>query len=604
MKNSRILFFLLIGLLIGISSCRDDEDRIVEIIDPNPGLMIEGTVSGQVTDSNGNPIDNAIVSLEGERIATNQNGLYSFSDMPLMEGSRVVLKVSKADYFETSRAFTTTKNRSIVNFELVSKIANFTTVVSTNEAALNVSVNGLTSFINIPPNAYVLDGTSAPYDGPVRIFMSLIDPSDRNSMNSIPGDLGGIDANGEEVQLGSFSMLAVNLESPSGQKLNLMEGMEAAIRFAIPAEYVDNAPATIPLWHYDLDSATWREEGSANISADENFYEGTVTHFSFWNCDAPFPLINLSGRVVDENGLAQPGVDIRITILSSGLTRGGQTDSNGEFLGKVPSGERLKIEYSRRFACVDLREMEEIGPFESDAALDDYTLTFPNEEFNTLSGRVLNCDGQASPTSFILFSSNNGGVMNFIPDNNGNFSITIPTCWTNIVLNAFDFDGGFTTDPILFPNGIVEDIVVPDLSLCTEDMSFVELIHEGTTYRNELCEAFFKGDNLFISASMRDSLPLGPIGASLSVLDFGTTVIAPGDYITERFRFNFVDDAGNIHELRCNSQDPCDIDITIESVGPIGGFITGSYSGTVRDTNTDFPDDTDIIGTFSALRQN
>ena len=256
---------MLIGLLLGMSSCRDDEDRIIEIRDPSPTLMIEGAVSGQVTDRNGDPVSNATVSLEGENILTDQNGLYSFGDMQLMEGQRVVLKVSKSNFFETSRAFTTSRNRSIVDFELSSKAANQATVNSMEEASLSVSRNGLTTFINIPPDAYILDGTNIPYDGSVNIFMSLIDPGDRNSIHSIPGDLGGIDANGEEVQLGSFSMLAVELESPSGQKLNLAEGIEAAIQFAIPEEFVDNAPSTIPLWYYDLDSATWQEEAAEGI---------------------------------------------------------------------------------------------------------------------------------------------------------------------------------------------------------------------------------------------------------------------------------------------------------------------------------------------------
>jgi hypothetical protein len=604
MKNSKILFFLLIGLMLGVSSCRNDEDRIIEIIDPNVGIMVEGAVSGQVTDTNGNALASATVSLEGTSITTNENGLYSFGNLELMEGSRVVLKVSRQNYFETSRAFTVTRNRSIVDFELIVKAVVPITFDSSNELEWSFSTDGLISSVNIPADAYVFNGTNTPYNGVVNIFTRFINPADRDRTNSIPGDLGGIDANGEEVQLGSFGMLAVELESPSGEKLNLAEGIEATIRLEIPEEYVDNAPSTIPLWHYDLESATWREEGSANLTTDGSSYEGTVTHFSFWNCDAPFPLITFNGRVTNENGQAQTGVNVRITIIGSGLTRYGQTDSNGEFGGKVPSGERLRIEYFRNFPCAEITNTQEIGPFDNDITLEDHIFSTTDPMFHSLSGRVLDCDGLPSATSYLLLLTPSNGETSITPDNNGNFSIEIPECWTNIVLSAFDYNSGFTTETLFFQNGIAEDIILADLTLCTEDMSFLELNHEGTTYRNEVCTGFFKGDNIFIGTSSRDSFPLAPLDGSISLLNFGTAVLEPGDYVTGRLSFSFIDENGIFHDLTCNSQNPCEINLKIESVGAIGELITGSFSGSVNDTNPDFPGATDISGTFSALRQN
>jgi hypothetical protein len=64
----------------------------------------------------------------------------------------------------------------------------------------------------------------------------------------------------------------------------LQPGKTAKLRFTIPSSLRSTAPATIPLWSVDETTGLWKQEGSATKGTD--YYEGDVSHFSFWNCDA------------------------------------------------------------------------------------------------------------------------------------------------------------------------------------------------------------------------------------------------------------------------------------------------------------------------------
>ena len=601
MKNSRIIFFLLIGLLLGTFSCRDDEDRIIEITQPSNGAMFEGSVSGKVTNDRDHPISGVTISLQGISTLTDKNGLYSFSNVNLPENQKAIVKVAHPNYLETSRAFTTTQNRSIVNFEVISTEGFVDFFNSTDEADLEAFslTSELVTTIKIPADAYVFDGTNIPYQGIVKASANFIDPSDRSRINSIPGDLGGIDANGTEVQLGSYSMLSVHLQSLNGEKLNLAEGIEASVKFALPEEFASNAPSTIPLWHYDVEAATWREEGMASLSSDGKFYEGTVSHFSFWNCDASFPVVELSGRVVNENDSPQTNLTVRITILNSGLTSFGQTDSNGEFEGKIPSGERLKLEYYRNFECVEFIDEVEIGPFNDDIILEDYILSYPDASYNLLTGRLLNCQGLPSSNTFLQVHYGTG-LFNVIPDNNGNFNIEVPDCWESLILNAYDFEENFTSTSLFFLGGLIEDTYISDILLCTNELSFHEFNYEGNTYRQD---GFYMSmlNNTYTINNFLDSLTSPEINSWFR-LSNSQPELEVGNYPNSLMEVSFISNQ-YFQRLKCTSNvDSCSLEINIESIEDIGGQIRGSYSGTVIDI--DSPELREISGTFSALRLN
>jgi hypothetical protein len=87
----------------------------------------------------------------------------------------------------------------------------------------------------------------------------------------------------------------------------------------------------------------WKEEGSALKNGSN--YEGDVSHFTFWNCDVGFPLVNFTAQFVDTalNKLAYVPVSITATNLPN-ISRTAYTDTNGIVYGLVPANSNLTID--------------------------------------------------------------------------------------------------------------------------------------------------------------------------------------------------------------------------------------------------------------------
>src|SRR5207342_1983487 len=111
------------------------------------------------------------------------------------------------------------------------------------------------------------------------------------------------------------------------------------VQIKVPTEMLATAPSTIPMWYFDEQDGTWREEGDASLSGD--IYSTTVHHFSFWNCDAGFPTIKWEATFMrsDDSPASQVMVCIKIKDLNT--TRCDYTNDNGWIAGQVASGKSL-----------------------------------------------------------------------------------------------------------------------------------------------------------------------------------------------------------------------------------------------------------------------
>ena len=129
--------------------------------------------------------------------------------------------------------------------------------------------------------------TGQAYSGVVSVIMKHLDPSDATTVDKMPGMLLAQNSNGEERVLESYGMMNIELRGAASQKLQL--STTAQIEMPISTSQLASAPATIPLWHFDETLGYWKEEGSATKQGTK--YIGTVSHFSWWNCDAQFPTV-------------------------------------------------------------------------------------------------------------------------------------------------------------------------------------------------------------------------------------------------------------------------------------------------------------------------
>ena len=161
--------------------------------------------------------------------------------------------------------------------------------------------------------------------------------------------------------LESYGMIAVELRGDDGEELNIAPGEPATIRVPV-ASSITNPPATIPLWYFDEDNGYWKEEGSATLVNGR--YEGEVSHFSFWNCDAPFETVDFCVTIVDQNSNPIPNILVQIERDASGWssTTYGYTDSNGLVCGLVPANETLNLTVPD-FGCVSNDFSMALGPY-------------------------------------------------------------------------------------------------------------------------------------------------------------------------------------------------------------------------------------------------
>ena len=216
-------------------------------------------------------------------------------------------------------------------------------------------------------------------------------------------------------------MLGILLESQSGESLQISTGKSARVRFAIPSSLQSEAPSTIPLWWFNETDGLWKQEGSAIKTAD--YYEGNVSHFSFWNCDAPNATVYLAFTVHTSNGPFQ-GAHAKITRISGGNSTYGYTDSTGFVGGLVFKNEMMALEIINN--CNDVIYSKNIGPFSQNTNLGTLTISLIEQFVLNVSGNAENCSSApvTNGNAFIYWD----GQSITTPITNGHFSTTVTKC--------------------------------------------------------------------------------------------------------------------------------------------------------------------------------
>ena len=412
MKN--LLYLFLLALLV--SACQEteiDEMTNIPIVKP-PTTETDGSLTGKVVNAEGIGISDVEISLYGDRVTTDAEGKFSYSNTTLFEDGTYIT-ASKAGYFGGSRKFYATEDISYVQIQLIEKL--LTEQVPASSGGI---VSFETATVDLPSGDYMdIDGN--PYNGMINVYATWLDPTLDATFERMPGDLTGLDSEDEVRGLISYGMIGVELEDDNGNTLLLPEGELANIRMTVPDELMMTAPSTIPLWNFDEENGTWVEEGVAQLV--NGVYEGTVEHFSFWNCDVPFELVTITAEIT-VSGISAANRLIRITNLSSNLSRTGYTNNNGVFTGKVPKDEPLQIEVFndcggaiQTFAQAPLSSDTNIGTLDVMGSFSNFTVT----------GTVSTC-GATAPGSFEVVLVTAIGNQQIETDANGAFSFSLDGC--------------------------------------------------------------------------------------------------------------------------------------------------------------------------------
>lgn len=454
-----MLFFMMISIVV---SCRKDEitnDEEIIIITTNE----EGEVGlqGHITDESKLSIPGAEVTVGDQTVFTDEYGFFIIDNANVVNGT-VVITIEKENYISSFRKvlISSTQKETFIRSSLISKEGHDHTFDASDGGTI---VGNGTHSISFDPNSIVSESGES-YDSTVIFTSYFIDPTRLDLVDIMPGDLSAINTQGDEVQLVSFGMLYGDLVSSTGAPLQIKEGYTATVKIPIASENLQDAPNQIPLWSLNEETATWIEEGVAVKQGDN--YIAKVSHFSFWNCDAPYPIVDAYGCVVDHNGVPLINTSIFVTVPSMGITRYCTTDREGCFYGKFPKDEDLLIGV---FNSCDHETVLPFGPFNSSTNVG--TLEFDLSEYVILiDGKLEDCSMEAVYPGIVQVVKNNNQELVIQTDEQGVFSFSYFTCGESTV----EIKG---IDPIELIESDINNYNINDfmsvgtLSVCDEQLS-------------------------------------------------------------------------------------------------------------------------------------
>lgn len=574
MKHLKLLFLC---LLTSFWSCNDDE-----IITDNPstefkydkGSSVNRSFIGLVLDTSGNPVVGATVTIGTTTVQTSSTGSFSIENASVNEKFAHV-KVTKSGYVDGSRVLVPTTGSNRVNIMLIP---------STTTGTVNSGVVGEVSLPNgtkVKFDGSFKDTNGNAYSGIVNVGLYQIKPSDIYFSEAMPGSLLASDANNEARVLESYGMLHVELRGTGGQKLNIATGHTAEITMDIDVNQA-STPATIPLWSFDETNGIWKQEGTATKVG--NKYVGTVSHFSWWNCDASFSQCNLMVTVNNNSGQPISGLQVLLFRPSQSYGVSGTTNSNGQVTGIIPANETLTLQV--KDSCGNIIYTSSIGPYSTGSSNNLTPINLAPTAINTVSiqGTLQNCSN-ANVTNGLVKLLNPNSLNYFYsiatqPITNGSFTFTMNICGTSQVFELIgeDYTALQTTGTINFTaTAPITNIGV--VNACNS-------VNEFITYKvdNGVTRYILSGINAFINGPVSNTLFVNVQNNPTFFL--GTTsIVSPGVY-NSGFNMEVSSNTPGTSVIGFTSPPTTSMQLNISQIGAIGGYIDFTANGTFIDSSS------------------
>jgi hypothetical protein len=578
-RNLKTLALGIIACVIAIVACQKDFPSKGGVPDPTVGATISATVVGRIVNEQNQPVAGAIIKAGSTTATTDVNGEFRINNATVNDAAAFVT-AEKAGYFTGSRTFIARQNQKhYVEIMLLAK-QTIGSINGTSGGTINLG-NG--SAITLPANGVVTANTGNAYSGNVNVAMTWINPTSTDLYRQMPGDLRGTDATGAANFLQSFGMLGVELTGSGGEKLQIATGKKANLKFPLPASIQGAAPATIALWSFNDTTGLWKQEGTATKSG--NFYLADVSHFSFWNCDAGFPLAKFTATIVTQTGQPFQHAVVRIK-RANGSYGYGYTDSSGYVQGQVPANEALTLEILSSYTCGNTLYTQNIGPFAANTTnpLGTVTITLAAANITTITGTVVNCSNAPVTNGFVNvvvgFSTYRATL-----SSTGTFSLPFSTCnaTPQITYYAVDNTANQQSTPVTVTL-TTSTTALGSIAACgVSTQRFINYTINGTNYSiapPDSISVFQGGQGTSAGTSVNGSNSSGnfiffnfsgtAIGTfPLASLSASTSPNLPG--------FAYTSNSSTV--------------TTTEYSTAVGGYITGSFNAILRDsaTNTNHP---------------
>jgi len=582
---------LLLLVLLAFSACRkekDDLNLVNSITHSDPAAVyINARLMGVVENEQGQAVSGAVVKVGNHQTTTNAQGLFLFNNVPLNQQGAFV-HVTHSGHWQASRKVYPHHNGSHYTRLVILPVQNVAQV----DAATGGEVTSNSGFeMNFQPDAFA-DAAGNPFSGSVSVAARWLNPMDEGTVHMMPGDLRGVNAANQQVAIANFGIAAVEL-SGGGQDLNLREGYPAELKFPVPEAMQSSAPSEIGLWRFDEVSGIWRQEGTATLNG--SYYLAEVAHFSFWSIGEEYDVVELSGTISDENDNPVSGIPVSVLHPDFGYIGTVFTAANGFFSGQVPAGEQLTLMVSNQ--CNESLIAQSISPLSSDTDLGTITISDGESSMTMISGTLQNCDGEAV-NSGIIYVCWSGGCQAILAANDGSFAQSFVHCATqSFNILVIDYNSGQT---VSLNKSVSESINLGSVVVCEAQLdTYISLNFDGNL-------RFYPFPNQFIQNG-RTNLKAENSNYSIEVSFPGQNV---GVFANDTVSFTYFEYSSTpeialfLESGSCSLGECSNFTVTVSQYGEIGGYIEGTYSGTLDMSNSlqQFPGES-ISGNFRVIRQ-
>ncbi len=531
----RLLSLTLLFLVFAFAACEKDKLSITESTELNLfGELAPATISayGQLTDDAGNPVADAKVEAGDVSTTTDIQGLWRIENAKVKATFGYITFESAGHLHGSRTVYAREGSLYEVNVELLRRDQSFSVDAASGGT---VTLPGSEATVAFRAGAFAkTDGTPIT-SGSVKVIAHYLDPNDTRTYDRMPGDLRGVSLTadgtpGRDITLlTSYGMMAVELVTDDGTEAKLADGQKATLTMPLAGRAAATAPTSIPMWYFNEAAGIWVEDGLATRQGDA--YVGTVSHFTFWNCDVPNDFVELCGNVGfeavgTETAPRTTPLQVRITSTRFG-TRTTFVDAKGNFCGAVPKGETLALEVIGD--CGEVVFSKSVGPFAEKTLLSPVSVPTSGARVIKVTGRVV-CAGEVPSGATLVIILENGSSVFSSTAPDGTFSTVVLACSPSTARFKIISTASNSGSPTI-PFQLDSDVDFGSVDICTEQLdTYISLISDGDViyFSESLRSILLQDGNRFLSSDAK--IPLD--GAGLSVQFYSSVLNNPSGTYT------------------------------------------------------------------------
>lgn len=576
--SAKSCWLLLISFVLFFAACKKTPDSDNNPPAPTPEALPDLTtkvaaavVSGFITNENDAAVQSATVEVGGTIVTTDKYGYFEVRNAQVVQNAATVT-ITKSGYFKTVKTFVATAGKSaFFRIKLLPK-----TVAGTVNGASGGTVTLSSGMaIALPANAVVNAATNAAYTGAVSVMAQLISAADANLNRIMPGDLRGLNTNGNLRLLTTYGMMAVELTGAGGELLQIATGKKATVTMPIPAAMQASAPATIPLWYFDEAKGLWKEEGSATKSGSN--YVGDVSHFSFWNYDVPGTFVQFNCTVLANGGQPVAGALVKISVVNNpSNARFGTTDSAGYVAGAVPDNSQLLLEIFSNGSCANAVHSQQFTTTNTNISLGNITISTAST-LAVINGTVTNCSNQPVTNGYIMLQTGSTFTRKQL-SNTGTYSFNLLLCnsaSTTVTLIGEDIATSQQSNAATYTVSPGNNNIAAIQACGVSTQEFVTYTVNGGAPVNFTVP----GDSVMLYGQGNTNYNISAIR-----IPYNSAVSTDFSFVRTGISAGSIQNLVSFYIPQCGTSSslPSPIGVNITEYGSIGQFISGNFSGVVQ----------------------